>query len=387
MPADTRNTDPKNTPATAARATITGIEPALVTLSHTIHADPEPGSQEFHALAHLAEFARGIPGTQVTTGIGGLETALLATAGTGDFGITICAEYDALPGVGHACGHNIIAAAAAGAFAALAPLADELHATVRLLGTPAEETTGGKIDLLDAGAFAGTSVAMMIHPADHDSTGMRPYACAGYTVRFHGRAAHASMAPQKGVNALDALTVALTAIGLNRQQLAADQQIHYAVHSGGSASNVIPALAEAEFMVRGGTQDSLAAVDKVLQRCLRAGALAAGATVEIEEIGKPYLDIVPDPQLEAIFAAHSAELGRPLPGPSPLAGSTDMGNVSHRFRAIHPMLGLGEGCPPMHSPEFARFAVSEAGDRAVRDGALCMALTGIDAALGATSGV
>lgn len=364
----------------AVTAAVRQREPELLRVSHDIHEHPELGNREFHAVDTLLGVLDEAAGVRVQRGVGGLETAFRAEAGDGEFVITLCAEYDALPGVGHACGHNIIASASLGAFLALLPLAGELDATVRLLGTPAEETTGGKIDLLAAGQFDGSHVAMMIHPGDRDCVGMRPFACAGYRVSFHGIAAHASVMPYLGVNALDAMTVALTAIGLNRQQLAPFQQIHGAVISGGDAPNVIPNLAVGEFMVRADTVESLGEVDAVLRRCLEAGSIASGARHEIEEIGEPFLGLRPDEDLEAVFGAHAVAHGRTLEPAGEPAGSTDMGNVSQRFPSLHPMLGLGPDCPPIHSPEFADFAAAAAGDRAVIDGARALALTAVDCA-------
>lgn len=364
----------------AVVAAVRQREPELLRVSHDIHEHPELGNREFHAVDTLLGVLDEVPGVRVQRGVGGLETAFRAEAGDGEFGITLCAEYDALPGVGHACGHNIIASASLGAFLALVPLVDELEATVRLLGTPAEETTGGKIDLLEAGQFDGSHVAMMIHPGDRDRVGMRPFACAGYRVSFHGVSAHASAMPHLGVNALDAMTIALTAIGLNRQQLAPFQQIHGAVISGGDASNVIPNLAVGEFMVRADTVESLEKVEAVLRRCLEAGSIASGTRMEIEEIGKPFLSLRPDDDLEAVFGGHAVAHGRPLEPAGEPAGSTDMGNVSQHFPSIHPSLGLGPDCPPIHSPEFARFAADAAGDRAVIDGARALALTAMDCA-------
>lgn len=365
----------------AVNAAVEHREPELLRVSHDIHEHPELGNREFHAVDTLLGVLDAVAGVRIQRGAGGLETAFRAEAGDGEFVITLCAEYDALPGVGHACGHNIIAAASLGAFLALVPLIQDLDATVRLLGTPAEETTGGKIDLLAAGQFEGSHVAMMIHPGDRDSVGMRPFACAGYRITFHGISAHASAMPYQGVNALDAMTVALTAIGLNRQQLAPFQQIHGAVISGGDAPNVIPNLTVGEFMVRANTVESLEKVDGVLRRCLEAGSIASGARLEIEEIGEPFLSLCPDEDLESVFGAHAAARGRTLEAAGDPAGSTDMGNVSQRFPSIHPMLGLGPDCPPIHSPAFAGIAAAAAGDRAVIDGARALALTALDCAV------
>ncbi|SEQ79831.1 M20/M25/M40 family metallo-hydrolase [Arthrobacter sp. OV608] len=198
----------------------------VLAFSHRLHDNPETGWEEVKASAWLVEELRAVPNVRVAHGLGKLPTAACAEAGTGTLVLTICAEYDALPGVGHACGHNIIASSALGALIALAPLADELDLTVRLLGTPAEENGGGKIVMLEQGDFDGTHAAMMIHPGNVDESEMHPFACSGFAVRYEGRAAHASASPHEGINALDALTVALTAIGLARQQLEPGQQIH-----------------------------------------------------------------------------------------------------------------------------------------------------------------
>ncbi len=352
----------------------------ILAFSHRLHDNPETGWQEFKASAWLAEELRAVPTARVAHGLGDLPTAVRAEAGNGELVLTICAEYDALPGVGHACGHNIIAASALGAFAALAPIADELNLTVRLLGTPAEENGGGKILMLEKGDFDGTHAAMMIHPGNVDESEMHPFACSGFLVRYEGRAAHASASPHEGINALDALTVALTAIGLARQQLEPGQQIHGSVDGAGTAPNVIPETATGKWMVRAHDVLSLQRVTAVLERCLRAGAVASGATLHIEQVGRTYADMLNDSAMAELFTANAARIGRKMTKGDKRAGSTDMANVSHAFPSIHPMISLGDGCPPIHNEAFARFAASPAGDQAVRDGALSMAFTCIDLA-------
>lgn len=364
-----------------ARSTLKHQFKSILTFSHKLHQHPETGFQEHQAVQWLAEELKRIPGARVEVGLGNLPTALKAEVGTGALVLTICAEYDALPEIGHACGHNIIASAALGAFAALAPLADRLDITVRLLGTPAEENGGGKILMLEQGDFAGTHAAMMIHPGDVDEFEMLPYACTGYRVAFHGRSAHASAQPWDGVNALDAMTLTLTAVGLARQQLEPGQQIHGCVDSAGTAPNVIPELATGQWMVRAHDIDSLARVAAVLQRCLEAGALASGARLELEQEGPTYAEFRTDHMMAEVFSRNSEEAGRPMAPASRRGGSTDMANVSHYFPTIHPMLSLGNECPPIHSMEFAAAASSAAGDQAIMDGALAMAWSCIDLAM------
>lgn len=352
----------------------------ILDFSHRLHENPEPGWEEVKASAWLAEELRAVPNARVTHGLGQLPTAVRAEAGTGALVLTICAEYDALPGVGHACGHNIIASAALGAFVALAPLADQLDVTVRLLGTPAEENGGGKIVMLEQGDFAGTHAAMMVHPGNVDESEMHPYACSGFAVRYEGKSAHASAAPWEGVNALDALTVALTAIGLARQQLEPGQQIHGSVDGAGTAPNIIPETASGKWMVRAHDLVSLQRVTAILERCLRAGAVATGAALHLEQIGRTYADMLNDQAMADLFTTNAARLGRAMSRTDRRGGSTDMANVSQAFPSIHPMISLGDGCPSIHNEAFAHYAASPAGDQAVRDGALSMAFTCIDLA-------
>jgi amidohydrolase len=352
----------------------------VLAFSHKLHDNPETGWEEVKAATWLVEELRTVPNARVNHGLGELPTAVRAEVGTGALVLTLCAEYDALPGVGHACGHNIIASSALGAFTSLAPLVDELDLTVRLLGTPAEENGGGKIIMLEQGDFDGTHAAMMVHPGNVDESEMHPFACSGFSVSYEGRAAHASASPHEGINALDALTVALTAIGLARQQLEPGQQIHGSVDGAGTAPNIIPEKATGKWMVRAYDVLSLQRVTAVLERCLRAGAVATGATLHIEQIGRSYADMRNDAAMADLFTANAARLGRSMSRSDKRGGSTDMANVSQVYPSIHPMIGLGEGCPPIHNAAFAHFAASPAGDLAVRDGALSLAFTCIDLA-------
>lgn len=365
-----------------AEQTVRSRTEDLLDLSHRISRHPELGLRELDASRWLSNAAAVVADGEVELGVGGLPTAFRADSGDGELVLTICAEYDALPGVGHGCGHNVIAAAALGAFSALVPLAGDLNATIRLIGTPAEENEGGKITLLEAGVFDGTHAAMMIHPGPVDEVSMNPYASGGISARFIGREAHASLAPHRGINALDALTVALTAIGLARQQLGAGQQIHGSIAERGGAPNVIPGSSSAEWMVRAPSMESLDRVTDVVVRCIRAGALAAGCEVELEaERDGRYANMRLDADLIEIYRRNAEALGR-SPGPvGGYGGSTDMGNVSQRFPSIHPMIGLGDPGLTLHTAEFAERAAGPAGDAAVIDGAILLAQTAIDIAM------
>jgi amidohydrolase len=227
-------------PKAAAQDLVGGAREGLVDLSHRIHANPELSFEEERSAAWCADMlAEG--GLSVDAGVCDLPTAFVATAGSGPLVIGICAEYDALPGVGHACGHNVIAAAAVGAGLALAPLADDLGITVKVFGTPAEEGGGGKILMLERGAFEGVHAAMMVHPAPNELDHMPCLAVSHVDVRFTGKEAHASAFPELGRNAADALTIAQTAIGLLRQHISSDARIHGIVTHGGDAPNIVPA--------------------------------------------------------------------------------------------------------------------------------------------------
>ena len=246
------------------------------------------------------------------SGVGELPTAFVARAGSGPLHITICAEYDALPAVGHACGHNIIAASAVGAGLALAPIADALGITVSVVGTPAEEGGGGKVYLLERGVFDGAHASMMVHPAPIDGLRPRVSAVSHFEVHCHGRESHAAAAPHLGVNAADALTIAQVAIGLLRQQLRPTEQVHGIVLKGGDAANIVPAHAYGDWMVRAETIDELAALKPRVERCFEAGGLATGASVRFELVAPDYTHMEHDDGLLALYqsATEALEIGR-----------------------------------------------------------------------------
>ncbi len=349
----------------------------LIALSHGVHADAELAFEEHRSSARVAE-ALSAAGFDVTHGLARMDTAVDARFGTGELTVAICAEYDALPAVGHACGHNVIAAAAVGAGLALAPLADELGITVRVLGTPAEEGGGGKILMLDAGVFDGVHAAMMVHPAPYESLTIPCLAVEHVGVTYRGKEAHASAFPELGRNAADALTVAQVAVGLLRQHITADQRIHGIVTHGGDAPNVVPGRTEGAWYVRAATLAALEELSPRVQRCFEAGALATGCEVEVALKGPRYSEFLPDATLLAAYAREATAVGRVLPAPGEdrgLAGSTDMANVSLRVPTIHPMLAIEADGAVNHQPEFTAAAARPSADRAVLDGAVAMART------------
>lgn len=348
----------------------------LLDLSHQLHADPETAYQEHRAAAALAGLAERA-GFTVERGVAGLPTAFSAVRGSGDLVVGVCAEYDALPGIGHACGHNVNGTAALGAALALGEVADELGVTVKLLGTPAEEDGGGKVDLIEAGLFDEVAVAMMVHAGNTDTVGNTSLAIGAWDITYTGRPAHAAAAPWDGVNALDALTVAQTSIGLLRQQLPPECRVHGIITDGGQAPNVIPARTAARYEVRAGTLDEMRALQRRIRHCFEAGALATGAEVRLAAHGHDFADLRQDTTVAGIYAAAAETLGRTVGRAPERGGSTDMGNVSHLLPTIHPMIGYDTGGAQQHTVEFAAAGTSAGADRAVLDGAVAMAWTAV----------
>ncbi len=366
--------DPKQT----ARDLLTEAHPALVGLSHWIHANPELGYQEVLASGWVADWMTSA-GFEVRRGVGGMETALAASFGNGPFHVALCAEYDALPGVGHACGHNVIAASAVGAAVALAAVADELGLRVTLLGTPAEEGGGGKLLLIEAGEFDGVHAALMVHPGPDDIVEPELLGVRTLNVEYTGREAHAAGFPELGINAADALTVAQVGIGLLRQHLDPGDRVHGIVTKGGDAPNIVPAHTTASFMVRSRTREGLEAVTSRVSACFEAGALATGAALVLtQEVA--YSPMLHDPDLAALYQLNAEATGRWFDPAARMVVSTDMGDVSHVVPSIHPIIGIGSRPFVNHQPEFAEAAVSPVADQTIFDGALLLAWTVIDAA-------
>jgi len=370
---------------TGAKERFREVEKTVLDLSHRIHARPELGFEEENASRWLAD-ALDAAGFEVQRGVCDLPTAFAARAGHGPLHVAICAEYDSLPGIGHACGHNMIAAMAICAGIAAAKAADEVGLTVHVIGTPAEEVgnASGKVLMLERGGFEGIHAAMMVHPAPVEMIEAHLIAASMFDVHYTGKEAHASAFPEMGINAADALTVAQTSIGLLRQHLRPTDRVHGFTTLGGEAPNVIPAHTSARYIVRAENIEELKDVRTKVYRCFEAGAIATGSKLEIRGGDKPYADVRYDHEISQIYQRNAEAVGREFPPLSPmmarLAASTDMGNVSQVIPSIHPMIGINSLPAANHQPEFTAHCITEIADKAVLDGALAMAWTAIDLA-------
>jgi amidohydrolase len=354
---------------------------ALVELSHWIHDHPEVGDQETLASGVVADWLDKA-GFEVERQVGGLPTAVRGSFGSGPLHVALLAEYDALPEVGHACGHNVIAATAMGAGVALAGVADQIGVKVSVFGTPAEEGGGGKIRLMDAGAFAGVHCALMIHPGPSDLLEPQVLAAEQLQVIYHGKNAHAAAFPERGVNAADALVVAQVAIGLLRQRLKATDRVHGIVTRGGEAPNVIPERTEASLMFRAASPEEMDDLREQVLLCLQAGATASGARLEVHS-QPAYREMRHDIALADLYQLHAESLGRSFGRDGKVVFtnfSSDIGNVSQVIPSIHPIIGIDSGQAVNHQPEFAAATVTAAADQAILDGSIALAWTAIDAA-------
>lgn len=368
-----------------AEAEFTKHEQDLLDLSKWMYANPEVGHEEYKTSERYVEMLRAV-GFDVEHPAYGLDTAFAARIGSSGPEVIICAEMDALPEVGHACGHNIIGAAALGAGFAVAPMVDQLGIRLTVLGTPAEEALGGKVDLIKAGAFQGAAVAMMVHPATEDVVDPGFLAVQHIDVEFFGHESHAAGSPDLGINALDAAVLAYTNIAALRQQLKDSDRVHGVITHGGAAPNIIPGYTSMSWYVRAATDERLDEIYPKVMQCFEAAALATGCRLEVTEMGNRYKDMVSNPVLVDLYLENSLKSGRKLNRlaelPPSVSGSTDMGNVSHELPSIHPVLDLH--CYPIvnHQKEFAAHTLSEEGNIAIRHGALAMAWTIIDLAEG-----
>lgn len=349
----------------------------LLDVSHSIHARPELAFEERHAHDLLCQSLEQA-GLEVEPHAFGLETGFAARAGSDGPLIAVICEYDALPGIGHACGHNVIAAAGLGAGVAAAALADRLGGRVIVLGTPAEEGGGGKVLMARNGAFEGVDAAMMVHPADHDLTTMKTIAIHQVEADYRGAEAHAAAAPHKGRNALDAAVLGYMNIAALRQHIEPDERIHGIFTHGGDRPNIVPAHASTHWYVRSRSLTSLEPLKDRVMRCLEAGASAAGCTLEHHWIDPPYADLIPNSVMLELFCTNGLTTGRTYRQPTAgteVVGSTDMGNVSYLVPSIHPMVHVAPNGVSIHTPEFTQHAGGAPGDAAVIDGAIAMAAT------------
>jgi len=356
----------------------------LVDTSHQIHEHPELNYEEQFAHALLTDLLEA-EGLTVERGAYGLATAFVARAGTSGPTIAVLCEYDALPGIGHACGHNIIATAGLGAGLAAAAVAEEVGGRVVILGTPAEEGGGGKILMARAGAFDGVDAALMVHPAGYDLARMDVIAVQELVATYTGEAAHAAAFPHRGRNALDAAVLGYLNVATLRQHILPSERIHGVFLEAGEKPNIVPARAVTEWMVRSPSVLSLGPLKDRVLAALQAGAMAAGCEVDIAWKPVIYADMLDNEVMIELYKGNASTLGRHVLEPDPalaVVGSTDMGNISYVVPSIHPMIAAAPAGTPIHTPDFAGHARAPVGDRAVVDGAVALAWTIADLWLG-----
>jgi len=360
---------------------VDALAPALVEASRAIHAHPELNYEERFAHQLLTDLleANGVAPVRSAYGI---ETAFDAAVGSTGPTIAVLCEYDALPGLGHACGHNIIATAGLGAGLAAAAVAEQAGGRLRIMGTPAEEGGGGKVKMARAGAFDGIDAAMMVHPADADLIRMDCIAIQELEVEYHGRAAHAAAAPWEGVNALDAAVLGYMNVATLRQHIRPNERIHGIFTKAGDKPNIVPSEAATDWYIRSGTIASLQPLKDRVFTSLQSAATACGCTMDHAWVGETYADMIDNQAMVRSYVENAARVGRTVQDPAAIGrrvvGSTDMGNVSYLVPSIHPMIKVAPDGVPIHSVDFAAFAASDDGDRAVIDGAKAMAMTVVD---------
>ena len=352
----------------------------LISVSHEIHDHPEQNYEEVFASELLTRTANGL-GVPVELGAFDCSTGFSGDVGTGPT-VCIMSEYDALPEIGHGCGHNIIAAAGLGSAIALASIAKDSGGRVRYMGTPAEEGGGGKILMARNGALTGVDLAMMVHPADADLATIDAIALQQLLVEYSGQESHAAAAPHLGRNALDAAVLGYMAVATLRQHILPTERVHGIFLKSGDKPNIVPREASSEWYVRSDNVTSLAALKPRVLAALESGAHACGCSVSHEWIGAAYADMVTNNTMGTMYAHNALRLGRtvtdPRQGGHRVVGSTDMGNVSHLVPSIHPMIASAPSGTSIHTKQFAQFARSPMADKAVLDGAKAMAMTAID---------
>lgn len=351
----------------------------LCDLSLKIHSTPELGFQEVKASSWLTQYLEK-RGFSIKRGICGLPTAFSGSYGQGKPVIALLSEYDALPKLGHACGHNLIAGSAVGGAAASKPAIDRFGGSILVIGTPAEELFGGKAIMVEQGAFNNVDIAMMVHPGVHDAVITQALACISLDIEFFGKAAHASAQPESGINALEAMLQSFTAINSLRQHIKDKARIHGIITDGGEAANIVPAHSAGSFIVRAEDDAYLDELKEKVLNCFVGAATATGARLEYRWGKVRYAPLKNNLALARLFRQNMQSLGRRvlLSDPSKAFGSTDMGNVSQRVPAIHPNVAIAPKEVLAHSPEFAAAAASEAGIKGMLDSAKALAMTVAD---------
>ena len=353
----------------------------LIHIADTIHANPELAFEEHKAAALLSDTLQD-NGFSVERKVAGLETAFVGTLNgrAPAPALAFLAEYDALPDLGHACGHNLIGTAALGAGLAMGAVLSELEGTIHVIGTPAEEGGGGKIIMVEAGVFDEIDAAMMVHPSSRNLTRRKSLTSHRLNIEFFGKPAHAAATPDKGINALDALILTFSAINALRQQLRDDARIHGMITHGGRAVNIIPDYTAAQFSVRAADVHYSTQVINKVRACAQAAALATGARLEFTLYDHYYANMMPNFKLADLVDANMAALGVQvrLPLPNERMGSSDMGNVSQAVPALHPYITICSDDVAGHTVEFQEASRSEAGHAGMIQAAKFMAMTAVD---------
>jgi amidohydrolase len=362
--------------------TVARVAPDLDSLAADLHATPEVGFAETRSAARIAALL-GAHGHQAAMGSFGLPTSFVARAGSGGPHVAFLAEYDALPGLGHACGHNVIAAISVGAFLAAAEMVGETGGQLSLIGTPAEEGGGGKELIRKAGGFDDVDAAMLVHPEDNDSVYSATSGLRDVKVRYIGRAAHAAGAPHMGINALDAMVTAYQSLAQLRQHLPKGQAVHGIITRGGDTPNVVPALTEGTFLVRSADLAGLYELSDRVGTILTSAATATGCAIEmVWDTRPPYLPLNVSEALGDRYAQHLARLGRPAPHQPPelrfTSPSSDVGNISYQVATLQPTVAITPPGVANHTEEFARWTVSDLASAAVVVSAQALAATAVD---------
>jgi amidohydrolase len=351
---------------------------ALDRLALEIHGRPELAFEERFASSSLADYLESEK-VSVNRAAGGLETAFVAEAGSGGPVVAILGEYDALPGIGHGCGHNLMGTAAVGAFLAVRDMLDGVRGRVRIIGCPAEERGNGKVHLMKGGAFEGVDAALMYHPGDRDEIDPLMLAMVNLDVELLGKAAHAAAEPHDGVNALDGLMLGWNAMSALRLLVRSDSRIHGIITDGGKAANIIPDRAAARLMVRSPDNTYLVDLRRRVLACFEGAAIATGA--ELRPMWSEVCDVVnTNRPLAETFAENARSLGRTMQPrrPSDTHGSTDMGNVTTAIPGIHPFLSITDGPVPGHSIAFTEAARMPLALETMRIAAKALAMTALD---------
>ena len=364
---------------TSVRDEVDACRQQLNELSLKIHANPEVAFQEVKAATWLTEYLKE-NGFSVEQGVCGLPTAFRASYGRGKPAIAILAEYDALPKLGHACGHNLIATSAVGAGVAAKLAIDRFGGSVLVIGTPGEEIYGGKVVMANKGAFDDVDIAMMVHPAGLNTATTKFLACQSLEVEFFGKAAHAAARPEVGINALEAMLQSFAAINSLRQHIKDSARIHGIITDGGEAANIVPAHSAGRFIVRAEDDNYLDELKERVINCFTGAATASGARLQYKWAEVRYEPLQNNLTLARLFRRNLQSLGRRvhLFDPRIGIGSSDIGNVSQIVPSIHPLIAIAPAKVANHSPQFAEISASEAGTRGLLDAAKALAMTVVD---------